>query len=107
MLELCKYPDIAYAPGLGHALTLLLSKCHGTTSLPLLHPPLAASDPFHLHSAPSASTSLQLRSIPVQLMQLCHTHSQTNHGSMLDLFGPGSHTKGCCLYTLSTFVLFA
>ena len=27
--------------------------CHGMTSLPLLCPPLAASNPFHLHSAPT------------------------------------------------------
>src|SRR5258708_23228560 len=27
--------------------------CHGMTSLPLLHPPLAASDPIHLHSTPT------------------------------------------------------
>src|SRR5258708_27538777 len=31
-------------------------KCHGTTSLPLLHPPLAASNPIHLLSMPSASS---------------------------------------------------
>src|SRR5258708_8491202 len=30
--------------------------CHGTTSLPLLQSPLAASDPIHLCSAPSSST---------------------------------------------------
>src|SRR5258708_31671744 len=35
-------------------------QCHGTTSLPLLHPPLAASDPIRLLSVPSASTLLQL-----------------------------------------------
>ncbi len=34
--------------------------CHGMTSLPLLCPPLAASDPICLHSAPSAPTLLQL-----------------------------------------------
>src|SRR5258708_387917 len=73
----------------------------------LLHPPLAASDPIHLHSTPYASTLLQLQSILVQLMQLCHAHSRTNCGSILDLFGPGSHAKGHRLYTLSTFVLFA
>src|SRR5258708_35602466 len=38
-------------------------RCHGTTSLPLLHPPLAASEPFHLCSAPPTSTLLQLRSM--------------------------------------------
>ena len=31
--------------------------CHGMTSLPLLHPPLAASDPFHLHSTPMSQTT--------------------------------------------------
>ena len=77
-------------------------QCHGMTSLPLLHPPLATSEPFHLHSAPSASTPLQLRSMLVQLTQLHHAHSQTNHGSTPDPFGPGSHAKGHCLYTLST-----
>src|SRR5258708_24438566 len=81
--------------------------CHGTTSLPLLHPPLAASDPIYLHSTSSASTLLQLQCVLVQLFQLHHTHSWTNHRSILDPFGPGSHAKGCCLYTLSTFVLFA
>src|SRR5258708_18831069 len=82
-------------------------KCHGTPSLPLLHPPLATSDPIHLLSTPSTSTLLQLRSVLVQLVQLCCTHSWTNHRSIPDLFGPGSHAKGHCLYTLSTFVLFA
>src|SRR5258705_9324748 len=81
--------------------------CHGMTSLPLLRPPLATSDPFHLCSAPSASTLLQLRSMLAQLTQLHCTHSQTNHRSILDPFGPGSHAKGHHLYTLSTFVLFA
>src|SRR5258708_9997446 len=81
--------------------------CHGTTSLPLLCPPLATSNPIHLHSASSASAPLQLRCILAQLVQLCHTHSQTNHRSIPDPFGPGSHAQGCCLYTLSTFVLFA
>src|SRR5258705_8945716 len=41
------------------------------------------------------STPLQLQSILAQLVQLCCAHSQTNHGSILDLFGPGSHAKGC------------
>src|SRR5260221_7953729 len=82
-------------------------QCHGTTSLPLLHPPLAASNAICLHSASSASAPLQLQCILAQLVQLCHTHSQTNHRSILDLFRPGSHTKGCHLYTLSTFILFA
>src|SRR5258708_14700049 len=40
--------------------SLLDAWCHGTTSLPLLHPPLAASEPFCLCSAPSTSTPLQL-----------------------------------------------
>src|SRR5258708_5316988 len=35
-------------------------QCHGTTSLPLLCPPLATSDPICPHSAPSTSTPLQL-----------------------------------------------
>src|SRR5258705_2194003 len=43
-------------------------RCHGTTSLPLLHPPLAASNPICLLSAPSASTLLQLLSILLQLV---------------------------------------
>src|SRR5258707_13600666 len=81
--------------------------CHGMSSLPLLHPPLATSDPIRLHSASSASALLQFRSVPVQLVQLCHAHSQTNHGSIPDLFGPCSHAKGHRLYTLSIFVLFA
>src|SRR5258708_29423550 len=81
--------------------------CHGMTSLPLLHPPLATSKPFCLCSTPSTSTLLQLQSMLVQLMQLHHAHPQTNHGSTLDPFGPGSHAKGRCLYTLSTFILFA
>src|SRR5260221_8541428 len=84
-----------------------MAGCHGMTSLPLPCPPLATSDPFHLCSAPSASTPLQLRSMLVQLTQLHHAHSQTNHRSILNPLGPGSHAKGCCLYTLSTFVLFA
>src|SRR6266436_2524775 len=87
--------------------SVVFPSCHGTPSLPLLHPPLAASDPICLHSTPSASTLLQLQSILVQLMQLCHAHSWTNHGSIPDPFRPSSHAKGCCLYTLSTFVLFA
>src|SRR5258708_32509566 len=82
-------------------------QCHGMPSLPLLCPPLAASDPFCLCSTPSTSPPLQLQSMLVQLMQLHCTHSQTNCGSTLDLFRPGSHAKGHCLYTLSTFVLFA
>src|SRR5258708_39226880 len=82
-------------------------KCHGTTSLPLPWPPLATSNPICLHSASSTSTLLKLQSVLAQLVQLHHTHSQTNHRSILDPFGPGSHTKGCHLYTLSTFVLFA
>src|SRR5258708_1388102 len=81
--------------------------CHGMTSLPLLCSPLAASDPIHPLSMPSDSTLLQLQSVLTQLVQLCHPHSQTNHGSILDPFRPGSHAKGCHLYTLSTFVLFA
>src|SRR5258708_24160700 len=81
--------------------------CHGTTSLPLLRPPLTASKPFCLCSAPSTSTLLQLQSMLVQLMQLHHTHSQTNCRSTPDPFRPGSHAKGHHLYTLSTFVLFA
>src|SRR5258707_4845106 len=82
-------------------------ECHGMTSLPLLHPPLATSDPICLHSAPSTSTLLQLRSILAQLVQLHRTHSWTNCRSIPDPFGPGSHAKGHHLYTLSTFVLFA
>src|SRR5258708_4032392 len=81
--------------------------CHGMTSLPLLCPPLAASDPIHLHSASSTSAPLQLQCILVQLVQLHHGHSWTNCRSIPDPFGPGSHTKGHHLYTLSTFVLFA
>src|SRR5260370_12839200 len=77
------------------------------TSLPLLCPPLAASNPIHLHSTSSASALLQFQSILVQLMQLHHAHSQTNCRSMPDPFRPGSHAKGHHLYTLSTFVLFA
>src|SRR6266436_986997 len=65
--------------------SVVFPSCHGTPSLPLLHPPLAASDPICLHSTPSASTLLQLQSILVQLMQLCHTHSWTNHKSIPDL----------------------
>src|SRR5258708_3996484 len=33
--------------------SVALEKCHGMTSLPLLHPPLATSKPFHLCSAPT------------------------------------------------------
>src|SRR5258708_26635122 len=84
-----------------------LEMCHGMASHSLLCPPLAASNAIRLLSAPSASTLLQLQSILVQLVQLCHAHSQTNCRSIPGLFGPGSHAKGCCLYTLSTFVLFA
>src|SRR5260370_13389220 len=54
---------------------LLQWECHGMTSLPLLHPPLATSEPFCLCSAPSTSTLLQLRSMLVQLTQLHCTHS--------------------------------
>src|SRR5260221_4273656 len=43
--------------------------CHGTTSLPLLHPPLATSNPICLHSTSSTPTPLQLQSILAQLMQ--------------------------------------
>src|SRR5258708_16553244 len=81
--------------------------CHGMTSLPLLRPPLATSDPICLLSVPSASTPLKLQSVLMQLVQLCHTHSQTNCRSIPDLFGPVSHAKGHHLYTLSTSVLFA
>ncbi len=84
--------------------TKLQERCHGMTSLPLLCSPLATSDPFHLHSTSSASTPLQPWCV---LVQLCHAHSRTNWGSMPDPFGPGSHARGCCLYTLSTSVLFA
>src|SRR5258708_20863645 len=65
---------------------------------PLPCPPLAAPNPIHLHSTPSASILLQLQSILVQLMQLCHTHSQTNCRSILDPFRPSSHAKGHHLY---------
>src|SRR5258708_7933365 len=61
-------------------------------------PPLLC--PFCLHSAPTLN-------MLAQLMQLHHTHSQTNCGSTPDLFRPGSHAKGHHLYTLSTFILFA
>src|SRR5258708_20892185 len=81
--------------------------CHDTTSLPLLRPPLATSDPICLHSASSASALLQLRCVLVQLVQVHCAHSRPNHSSIPDPFGPGSHTKGHHLYTLSTFVLFA
>src|SRR5258707_124122 len=90
----------------GHTLTLC-ANCHGMTSLPLLCPPLATSNPIHLHSTSSTSTLLQLQCTLAQLVQLHHTHSQTNCGSIPDPFGPGSHAKGHHLYTLSTFVLFA
>ncbi len=76
------------------------TNCHGTTSLPLLHPPLAASNPIHLHSTSSTSTLLQLWCALVQLVQLHHAHSWTNCRSILDPFGPGSHTKGCHLQWL-------
>src|SRR5258708_24811524 len=46
------------------------------TSLPLLCPPLATSEPFCLCSAPPASTPLQLQSMLAQLTQLHHTHSR-------------------------------
>src|SRR6266446_6743980 len=52
--------------------------CHGMTSLPLLCPPLAASDPICLHSASSTSALLQLQCTLGQLAQLCCTHSRTN-----------------------------
>src|SRR5258708_5225654 len=91
----------------GQGLPQATAECHGMTSLPLPCPPLATSEPFCLHSASSASTPLQLRSMLVQLMQLHHAHSWTNHRSTPDPFRPGSHAKGRCLYTLSTFVLFA
>src|SRR5258708_23798316 len=88
--------------------------CHGMTSLPLLHPPLATSNPICLHSTPSAPTPLHLPPLhsnsDAYLCNLCnlwHTHSLTNCGSILDPFRPGSHAKGRHLYTLSTFVLFA
>src|SRR5258707_14204656 len=41
-------------------LTTMYTLCHGTTSLPLLQSPLAASNPICLYSAPSASTLLPL-----------------------------------------------
>jgi len=84
-----------------------IGDCHGMTSLPLLHLPLSASELICLPSASSASALLQLWCVLVQLLWLCYTHSWTNCRSMPDLFGPGSHAKGCRLYTLSTFVLFA
>src|SRR5260221_13278599 len=45
-----------------------LQLCHGTTSLPLLHPPLATSDLICLHSTSSASALLQLQCALVQLV---------------------------------------
>src|SRR5258705_4708951 len=78
-----------------------------TTTAVMVQPPFPFSAHLWLPLTPSASTLLQLRSILAQLMQLHCAHSQTNCGSILDLFGPGSHTKGHHLYTLSTFVLFA
>src|SRR6266446_1290673 len=39
-------------------LSQLHDGCHGMTSLPPLHPPLATSDCLRLHSASSASTLL-------------------------------------------------
>src|SRR6266436_1229956 len=73
----------------------------------MVRPPFPFSTHLWPPPTPSASTPLQLQSILAQLMQLCHTHSQTNYRSIPDLFGPGSHTKVHHLYTLSTFVLFA
>src|SRR5260221_11857637 len=73
--------------------------CHGTTSLHVLCPPLATSNPICLHSTSSASALLQLQSILAQLVQLHRTHSRTNCGSIPDPFRPGSHAKGHCLYT--------
>src|SRR5258708_26225814 len=75
-----------------------------SSHLQLPPPPLCL---LCLHSASSTSTLLQLQCILAQLIQLHHAHSQTNHGSTPDPSGPGSHAKGCCLYTPSTFVLFA
>src|SRR5258708_28918410 len=48
-------------------------RCHGMTSLPLLHSPLATSNPFHLHSASSTSIPLQLRCILAQQLYNCVT----------------------------------
>ncbi len=88
-------------------LLMMCLSCHGMTSLPPLCPPLATSNPICIHSTSSASAPLQLQCILVQLVQLHCTCSQTNHRSIPDPFRPGSHAKGCHLYTLSTFVLFA
>src|SRR5258705_1361457 len=70
-------------------------------------PPFPFSGHLWPPPTPSASTLLQLQSMLAQLMQLHCAHSRTNCRSILDPFGPGSHIKGHCLYTLSTFVLFA
>src|SRR5258708_22815228 len=72
---LCSYPASQLLVSSGHADRLHLieelrtyCKCHGMTSLPLLHPPLAASNPICLHSTSSASTLLQLQCVLVQLV---------------------------------------
>src|SRR5260370_27397407 len=73
----------------------------------MVQPPFPFSAHLWLPLTPSASTLLQLRSMLAQLTQLHCTHPQTNHRSIPDPFRLGSHTKGCHLYTISTFVLFA
>src|SRR5260221_10789656 len=66
----------------------------------MVQPPFPFSTHPWLPLTPSASTPLQLQSILVELMQLHHTHSQTNCRSILDPFGPSSHAKGHHLYTV-------
>src|SRR5258707_13892118 len=54
--------------------------CHGMTSLPPLHPPLATSDRLHLHS--SSSTSILL------LPPLLHSNSDAYLHSSYDYVAP-------------------
>ena len=78
----------------------------------MVQPPFPFSAHPWLPLTPSASTLCHLPPLHsnseaylCNLCKLCHAHSQTNCGSIPDPFGPGSHAKGHCLYTLSTFVL--
>ncbi len=78
---------------------VLVGICHGMTSLPSspLHAPPFSTHvhPSLIHSDSTPPSPLLLQSI---CMQLGYLHHWTSLRSTPDLFRPGSHAKGCCLY---------
>src|SRR5258708_8515508 len=98
-------------------LDLYLSHSSAAFSLPwagsrhlLVHTQMF-TDGTTTYSCDTLVAGLVLQSTPIDWWCLYWIHRDTDpsiySGSIPDPFGPGSHAKGHCLYTLSTFVLFA